>query len=276
MRGRVLTALVHPGYRAAGAAILVALAALVAVPRATHAPAPVRQLQPTAVVRHAEQPVSPGHNTIVASTSTDLSNATTSFSPSVGRYYCLANLPDVPVTAPITWEWQHVQGNGTSDLFAPLTFTYPTVIRYAYADGPYEAGHYRCIVRADGKLIGAVDFTVRAALQPEPPSRPAKDRIVVSTSTDLSNATTTFPAGTGRYYCIANLPDVPATAPITWEWQHVQGNGTSDLFAPLTFTYPTTLRYGYADGPYQAGHYRCIVKANDKLIGSADYTVRAS
>ena len=112
-----------------------------------------------------------------------------------------------------------------------------------------------------------------AAVSPTPE---AGNQIVISSSTDLSNATTTFPAGTGRYYCLANLPNVPLSAPITWEWQHVQGNGTSDLFAPLTFTYPTTLRYGYADGPYQAGRYRCIVKANDKFIGSADFTVKAS
>jgi len=108
------------------------------------------------------------------------------------------------------------------------------------------------------------------------PTPAAGNQIVISTSTDLSNATTSFPAGTGRYYCLANLPDVPLSAPITWEWQHVQGNGTSDLFAPLTFIYPTTLRYGYADGPYEAGHYRCIVRVKATFIGSADFTIRAS
>jgi len=165
MRGRVLTALVHPGYRAAGAAVLVALAAWVAAPRVTHAPAQILPTlaAPSVVVRHADQPVWPGHHMIVASTSTDLLNATTSFSPYVGRYYCLANLPDVPVTAPITWEWQRVQGNTTTDLFAPLTFTYPTTLRYGYADGPYQAGHYRCIVRVKDKLIGSADFTTRSS-----------------------------------------------------------------------------------------------------------------
>jgi len=278
MRGRVLTALVHPGYRAAGATVLVALAAWVAVPRVTRAPAPIRQVSPTAVavVRHANQPTWPGYHTIVVSTSTEFRSATTSFSPSIARYYCLANLPGVPLTTPITWEWQRVQGTSTTDLFAPLTFTYPTAIRYAFADGPYEAGHYRCIVKANDALIGSMDFTVEASRHAEHPSRPANDRIVVSTSTDLSNATTSFPAGTGRYYCLANLPDVPLSAPITWEWQHVQGNGTSDLFAPLTFIYPTTLRYGYADGPYEAGHYRCIVRVKATFIGSADFTIRAS
>ena len=112
-----------------------------------------------------------------------------------------------------------------------------------------------------------------AAISPTPA---AGNQIVISTSTDLSNATTSFPAGTGRYYCLANLPNVPLSAPITWEWQSVQGNNTSDIFPPITFTYPVPLRYGYADGPYQAGHYRCIVKANDKFIGSADFTVNSS
>jgi len=280
MRGRVFTALVHPGYRAAGAAVLVALAAWVAVPRVTEAPVPIRQVSPTAVavVRHADQPNWPGYHTIVVSTSTDISSATTSFSPSIARYYCLANLPGVPLTTPITWEWQRVQGTSTTDLFAPLTFTYPTVIRYAFADGPYEAGHYRCIVKASGTYIGSVDFRVGGGpvRPPEHTFRPVNDRIVASTSTDPSNATTSFSPSTTRYYCLANLPDVPVTAPITSEWQRVQGNTTTDLFAPLTFTYPTTLRYGYADGPYQAGHYRCIVRVKDKLIGSADFTTRSS
>ena len=71
------------------------------------------------------------------STSTNLADAASAFSSNTGRFHYLANLPNVPLSAPITWEWQRVQGNSTRDLFPPLTFAYRTVIRYSFADGPH-------------------------------------------------------------------------------------------------------------------------------------------
>ncbi|HWE61280.1 MAG TPA: hypothetical protein VHB98_06180, partial [Chloroflexota bacterium] len=53
-----------------------------------------------------------------------------------------------------------------------------------------------------------------------PTATPANSaQIAISTSDTLAGATTTFPESTSRYWCVANLPAVPAGTGIVWKWE---------------------------------------------------------
>lgn len=99
-------------------------------------------------------------------------------------------------------------------------------------------------------------------------------QIVISSSSNLSDATTSFPAGVSRYWCVANLPNIPLGAGIVWKWDQVNGNSTQSIWTSQPFTYSSPVRYGYIDGPFQTGHYRCTVMVNSQVIGAADFTVK--
>jgi hypothetical protein len=99
------------------------------------------------------------------------------------------------------------------------------------------------------------------------------NQIVVSTSSNLSDATASFPSSTSRYWCVANLPGVPISTSIVWKWEQVTGNSTQAIWTSPPYTYSNPVRYGYIDGPFQSGNYRCTVIANSSVIGAADFTV---
>lgn len=99
-------------------------------------------------------------------------------------------------------------------------------------------------------------------------------QIVISSSNNLSDATTTFPTSTSRYWCVANLPTIPLGAGIIWKWEQITGNTTQAIWTSQPFTYGSAVRYGYIDGPFQSGKYRCTVIANNQVLGAADFTVR--
>jgi hypothetical protein len=110
---------------------------------------------------------------------------------------------------------------------------------------------------------------------PAPTATPiANNQVVISTSSQLAGATTSFPEGTSRYWCVANLPAIPLGAGIVWKWEQVNGNTTQAIWTSQPFTYSSSVRYGYIDGPFQTGHYRCTVIANAQIIGAADFTVK--
>jgi hypothetical protein len=105
------------------------------------------------------------------------------------------------------------------------------------------------------------------------PSPASQGQIVVSTSSSMAGATTTFPASTSQYWCVANLPTTPLGTGIVWKWLHVIGNTTEEIWTSTPYTYNSVVRYGYIDGPFAPGRYRCEVIAGGTVMGAADFTV---
>jgi hypothetical protein len=97
----------------------------------------------------------------VVGTSNSFSSATTSFSSNTGMFYCMTNLPNLPVSTPITFKWVSLPSG--SVIFA-YTGTYSDVYKYSYLDGPLPPGSDRCDVYApiNGALqiLGSASFTV--------------------------------------------------------------------------------------------------------------------
>lgn len=99
-------------------------------------------------------------------------------------------------------------------------------------------------------------------------------RIMASTSINPSDATKTFPVSTTKFWCLANLPNEPLSAGVTWKWSQVTGNNVNVLYASPIFTYASTLRYSYFNGPVETGTYRCEVAVNGQPFGATDFTVK--
>jgi hypothetical protein len=106
-----------------------------------------------------------------------------------------------------------------------------------------------------------------------PTPNPQQGQIVVSTTSSMAGATTTFPVSTAQYWCVANLPSTPLGTGIVWKWLHVIGNTTEEIWTSTPYTYNSVLRYGYIDGPFAPGQYRCEVLAGGTVMGAADFTV---
>ena len=109
-----------------------------------------------------------------------------------------------------------------------------------------------------------------------PTSTPAPSAVTVyiAATNNVSAAADTFPSNTGVYYCMVNLPNIPLSTPITFNWQSLP-NGTGVF--NYSEAYPTTLKYTYVDGPFSPGQYRCSVSVpvNGVMhtLGSNTFTV---
>lgn len=219
-------------------------------------------------------------NLIVASTSSSLADATTTFPASTPRYWCVARLPDVPINAGIVWRWQQLQSNIAEDIWTSAPFSYSSTIRISYIDGPFAPGRYRCEVRANGHLSGAATFTVQQAsgavqrtptpqpADPAPPPALKTAKVVVATSPNVSAARTVFPADTARFWC---LPIRRVRGPLVFTWRQAM----LVLFRSPAFSFaPDQQEQGYIDGPFMPGRYSCSIQANGRLLGTASFAVR--
>lgn len=115
----------------------------------------------------------------------------------------------------------------------------------------------------------------RPAVATATPTPNQQGQIVVSTTSSASGATSTFPTSTSKFWCVANLPTIPLGTGIVWKWLHVlSGNNTEEIWTSIPYTYNSVVRYGYINGPFAAGSYRCEVIAGNQVIGAADFSVK--
>jgi hypothetical protein len=154
----------------------------IGTPTATSTPVPMRVVpgaapRTTVVLVHGTKTARPTHvptatpvdtatpvptaAKVVVGTSNSLSSATTSFPSDTGRFFCMTNLPHLPVTTPITFKWVSLP---SGSVIFPYTGTYSDTFKYSYLYGPEPPGSYRCDVYApvNGALqiLGSASFTV--------------------------------------------------------------------------------------------------------------------
>lgn len=94
----------------------------------------------------------------------------------------------------------------------------------------------------------------------EPTSTPVSSAVTVyiAATNNISAAADTLPADTGTFYCMVNLPNIPLSTPITFNWQSLP-NGTGVF--QYSEAYPTPFKYTYVTGPFSPGQYRCQISA---------------
>jgi hypothetical protein len=67
----------------------------------------------------------------------------------------------VPLGTGIVWKWLHVIGNTSEEIWTSTPYTYSSVVRSGFIDGPFAVGQYRCQVLAGSQVVGAADFSVK-------------------------------------------------------------------------------------------------------------------
>jgi hypothetical protein len=98
--------------------------------------------------------------------------------------------------------------------------------------------------------------------------------VVASTSASRKNARTVFPENTNRYWCVADLANIPGDALVVWRWQHVTGGTAEELYTSPPYAYGSATRIAYLDGPFAAGQYRCQVIVHEAVSGAAEFMVK--
>jgi len=138
------------------------IAAANATSTPTVAPPATPTLAPTSVsaagrTHPAARPTStpvPSAVTVYIAATNNISAAADTLPANTGVFYCMVNLPNIPLSTQITFKWQSLP-NGTG--IYTFSGSYPTAYKYSYVDGPFSPGQDRCVISA---LVNGVEQTL--------------------------------------------------------------------------------------------------------------------
>ena len=207
-------------------------------------------------------------------------NPTSTFQSDTPELFCSINVSGVQVGAEVLSEWYYVSGEWqgvTNRLIGSVPIvtqgTQYISLSLLIPDGGWPGGQYQVKLYVNGVLQEAMPFSIESA------PITAVTALSVDKDNNPVNATSTFPVGVEKIYCVIRVNNAPAGTKLLVEWYDVGAAvhrfiGKNNEMQVQTSDRPTWGSYSYGTGGWPAGSYAVVLSINGERALIVPFTVQ--